>query len=314
MKQPGGKLGAVEEATRAMADVPAPPSAWQAFRAGLRRALRHWPLLLLFFAATLLVSGLVLLPIARALFDWAGHRLAAWDLAQGLPGWLIAESPDVLMAPGKAGEAGDAILLVLLGTPVWPFLLSLLPTLLSAGALPVYAGGEGPAGRRFARGLWRYGPTFLLLLFLEAALYELSLLLTIILSVLAAWATGSLWGILIVTPLLAAVVALVPWWFEYARTVAVVEGERRIFRALGRGFSFLRRNLGPAAALALLHFLLTLAPYLLYLPLDRAWPADWWVGTVALQQALVAMILGTRLARMAGQVALVQARLPKIAT
>lgn len=308
-------MNIVEATARTTHNVPGRVNAWQAFRAGLRRALRCWPLLLVFFAATLVVAALILLPVARALVDLAGRRLAAWDLAEGLPGWLIAESLGEITRPSAATErAISAGMLALLGLPVWILMLSVLPTLLSAGAIPVYSGGEGPAGRRFARGLWRYGPTFLLLLFLETALYELSLLLTVLLTALAVLITGSLWGTLLATPLLAAVVVFIPWWFEYARTLAVVEGQKRAFRALGHGFSFLRHNLGPAAALALLHFFLSLLPYLPYLLLTNVWPAGWWVGTVVLQQLLIAAILGARLARLAGQVALVQGRLPKSAT
>jgi len=315
-----------------------PPSAWSAFRAGVGRTLRSWPLVLLFYAALVLLSGLILLPIARALVDWIGHNLAAWEVAEGLPPWLIIEGlTNLVQDPNAASPAGDWPLLLLLSLPAWPFVLAIPSTVLSAGAIAVYAGnaplalpistgvdaapddrstgndrdGNGVPRtdwKRLGAGLLRYTPSFLLLLFLEVTLYELALLLTVLLAVLVVAVSQNVWSILLTTPILALVVVAIPWWFEYARTLAVVREQRNVLRALKEAWTFLLRNLGPAAALALYHFALLLLPYLLSFLLARIVPGTWWALQLVYQQAIVMILLATRLARMAGQIVLVQGR------
>jgi hypothetical protein len=286
--------------------------AWWAFRAGLARALRCWPVMLLFYGALVLVASLLLMPLARMLIGWIGHNLAASEIAQGLPGWLVAEWPGSLIQPGKVLQPlSDWFPLVLLTLPVWPFLLAVPSTLLSAGAIAAYTTATPRTDwRRLGRGLARYAPAFLLLLLVEVTLYELALLATILLTALVIIVTGSLWGLLAAAPLLAIGIVVIPWWFEYARTLAVVEERRNVFQALGRAFNFLTHHLGPAAALAIYHFLLTLLPYLPFFLLTWLLPASWWGGWVLLQQALILTLVAARLVRMAGQVALVQARAP----
>lgn len=300
----------------------APPAAhpWTAFRAGLARMVRAWPLVVLFYAAAALLAGLILLPAARALTGWIGYNLTAAEIAGGLPAWVIIEElMSLTPAAGGAAPAGDWPFFLLLSLPAWPLLLAVPATILSAGAIAVYAGaapraagavsegGERP-WKRMGSGLRRYACPFLLLLLLEVVLYELALLLTVLLTVVVVIVTGSLWSILAVTPILALVIALLPWWFEYARTIAVVAGQRNVWRALGRSWTWIWHNLGPAAALALYHLLLLLAPYLLSFGLNRVVPGAWWGARIVVQQAVVAAVLGVRLARMAGQVALVQSR------
>jgi hypothetical protein len=162
--------------------------------------------------------------------------------------------------------------------------------------------------RRLGAGLIRYTPPFLLLLFLEVTLYELSLLLTVLLTALVAALSQSVWSILLATPFLAFIVVVIPWWFEYARTLAVLEGHRNVLRALGRAFTFLLRNLGPAATLTVYDFLLMLVPYLLSFLLPNRVPGAWWIVRLVFQQGIVLLLLAARLARMAGQVAFAQAR------
>jgi len=270
--------------------------------------LRYWPLVLLFYAALLLLSGLLLLPLARALLGWLGHNLAAAEVAEGLPAWLVVEELMALVRdPVAAGPAGDWPFFLLLSLPAWPFFLALPSTILSAGAIAVYAGDTPRTDwRRLGRGIVRYAPLFILLLFMQVALYELALVLTVLLTVLVVVVSGSPWSILLVTPLLALFIVAIPWWFEYARVLAVVEDQRHAFRALGRAGAFLSRRLGPAAVLALYHLVLLLLPYLLSFLLTSLVPNRWWVLLIVVQQATVLLLLAARLARLAGQVALVQ--------
>lgn len=291
------------------------PGAWWAFRSGLACAFRHWPVWLLFYGTLALTAGLLLVPAARSLSSWVSHRLAAGEVATGLPGWLAAQVAGGIVEHSEAIEATRWIPLLLLSLPAWPFLLAVPATVLSAGALPVYAGSAGPGyWRRFGRGLARFSPSFLLLLFLEVSLYELALLATVLFAVLIAGLSGSLWSTLLAVPLLALVVAVVPWWFQYARTLAAAEDRRDVLQVLGRAFSFVWRNLGPAAALGVYQFLLALMPYVAYLLLSPLLSSSWWVGRAVLQQALILGLLATRLCRMAGQVAFLKSRLPGEAT
>jgi len=282
---------------------------WSAFRTGFARCLQQWPLWLLFCVVLVAVSGLLLWPLERTLAQAIGHRLAAGEIARGIPGWLAAETlrqvreqPDRFAAP--LATAG-------LTFPAWPFLMALPFGLLSAGALPLYAAaGRRTDWRLFGRGLGRWAGSFALLLLLEVVLFELSIFLLLALTavVLVATRGTALWVLILTAPILAAVIVLIPWWFEYARALAVVQQERHVFHLLGTAWGFLFRNLGPAAGLALFNFLLPILPTLLYLLLTLPLPSSWWVGRVFIQQLFVFGLIGTRLVRLASEVCLVQGR------
>jgi hypothetical protein len=298
-----GPVPALSGSDDAQAGVPRGGSGWWAFRAGLEETLRRWPIAVLFYVVLVLLAGLLLLPLVQGLVAWIGHRLAAGDLAEGLPGWLLIEmgfQPPAFLVPG--------LRLALFTLPAWPFLMALPFIVLSGGALSVYAGGPVKSlGKQFWQGVARYALPFALVLFLEVVALEIVLGLTLLVTVALAF-TGTIWAPLIPLPFVVAVLMVLLWWFEYARVEAVVEQERRAFRFLGRSALFLRHNLGPAAGLALLNFLLGLLPYLPYYLLLYLLPAEWWGVQVLLQQLLILALLGTRLARLGGQVRLVQSR------
>ncbi len=292
--------------------MPRNPGSWWAFRTGLSRSLQHWPLMLLFYAVLLLLAGLLLAPVARFLSQWIGYRTAAWELADGLDGWLAAEMLWSLQDRATLDVLDRVRPFLLPALPAWTFVLSTPFVLLSGGVLSLYS-------KQRQRGFWRqvahYAGSFLALLVVEIVLLEGSVFLLLYISLqailLPAGPTATLARVLLIVLLpcaLAAVVVLVPWWFEYARVMAVTRQDRHVLRSLGRAALFLRDNLGPAAALAVLHFFLTLLPYLPYYLLTRIVPGSWWVGYVVVQQVLILALVGTRLARMAGQVRLVQAR------
>ncbi len=302
MTQGAGSGGSAPRGS-ALVAVPAGGGGWWAFRAGLGEALRRWPIALLFYLVLVLFAGLLLLPLVQGLSDWIGQRLAAADLAEGLPGWLLVEigfRPPGFLLP--------ALRVALLALPAWPFVMALPFVVLGGGALAVYAGGSNRSlGKHFWRGVAHYALPFSLLLLLEVVALEIVLGLALVLTAALAL-TGTLWAPLIPLPLVVAVLMALLWWFEYARVQAVVGPDRHVLRVLGRSAAFLRRNLGPAASLALFNFLLGLLPYLPYYLLARLLSEPWWVGQALLQQLLVLALVGTRLARMAGQVRLVQAR------
>ena len=289
------------------AAVPRRRGAWWSFWTGLRQTLRCWPLCILFYIVLALFAGLLLLPLAKAMIDWIGYRLAAHEMAAGTASWLAVET---IWQP----RAGALLGLLLLSLPAWPFLLSLPFTILSGGALDLYA-ADLPRiqWKRFWRRTGSFALPFIGLLLLEVVFLELGLLLGVA-AILAVYVfTGSEIVALLPALLLAALLVLVPWWIEYARVVAVLRHDRNIPRALGRSAVFLRRNLNPAAGLALLSFVLYLVPYAPYYLLSWLLPGAWWPGHILLQQLLVFVAVGTRLARLAAQVRLVQARGGRVA-
>lgn len=296
-------------------------SAWWAFWTGLQQSLRHWPLLAPFYLVLAAISLLLLTPLGPGLTDRFGFRLAAWEVAEGIPSWLVGQVIRELPAQAEAMRAGIRPLVLFL--PASPLLLSLPFAILAGGALTVYA--EGSRGR-FWPGLARHAGAFALLQLLEVAMLEGATLIGLFLTglglaVLAApggpQATG--WGsivlllvglLLLALLLLTVLYLLVPWWFEYARALAVLQGQRRPGRLLGASARFLRHNLGPATGLALFSFLWLLVPYVAFIPLSALLPATWWPAHMALQQFLILAIVAARLARLASQMCLVQARSP----
>lgn len=307
-----------------MTDVPAstrPRGSWWAFWSGLCLALRHWPLVLLFYLALAVLAVLVVLPLQQVLVRHFGHSLAAWEVAEGMPAWLVGQI--AREAPAQSATIAETAGWLVLSLPAWPLVFSLPFAVLSGGALKAYATDS-------RKGFWpavaRYLGSFTLLLVLETAIMEVTVVLGLFLGGAAAGAlavfglrtaSGALSTVLLVLAgivltllvlVLVALLLLIPWWFEYARALAVVQGQRHVLRILGQSAAFLRRNLGPAAGLALFSFLLVFVPYVPYGMLTVLVPTAWWPMHMLLQQLLIVAIIGTRLARMAAQVRLVQAR------
>lgn len=281
---------------------------WSAFRAGFARVIQQWPLWILFYLVLAVLGGLLLSPLLRLVVRELGHRLAAVSASRGAPGWLLAEMARPVLERPERVLAGLRVAVRTL--PAWPFVLALPFILLSAGALPLYAAGRRRDWSLFRHGVRHWAGPFTFLLLLEVLLLELSVLLVLALTWLALRTTygRALWVLVLAAPVLAALAVLIPWWFEYARALAVVQRKRHARRLLGEACSFLLRNLGPAAGLALFNFLLPILPGLLYLLLVLLLPGSWWMGRVIVQQLLVFALVGTRLVRLASEVCLVQGR------
>jgi hypothetical protein len=282
------------------------------------------------------MAGLLLLPLEGALLDWLGRRTAAWDLADGLDLWMVLETALQIADQGGLLEmAGPWSIIILISLPAWPFVLSLPFALLSGGVLQVLSlstatpgsvsqsSGEtvrdanGPRGpspthwHRFWQGSRRYARPFTLLSLLETLLVEASLvfLAAILgLSLAVGGMVGMLAGAIVAIVFGVALVLAIPWWFGYARVIAVVEEERRVLRLLSRSASFLWKNLGPAAILDLLNvplaWLLLLLHQLLALPI----PQSWWIALFLLQQTHIFGRVGARVVRMSSELRLVQGR------
>ncbi|MBN1485833.1 MAG: hypothetical protein JXA37_14055 [Chloroflexia bacterium] len=290
-----------------------PVGPWIAFKQGFVRALRRWQIWPLFYLANVLLSGLLLWPLARLLLDWLGHSLSAAELADGLDSWLLADLLYQLGTPAGSREFGLAPWLLTL--PLWPLLLSLPFVVLGGGALETYGRPLAEQGlwRLFWSGVRRYAWPFALLLLLEVLLSELSMGLGLLLVALVGSLLGQAgWTIAgaVVLALWVGLSLLLRWWIGYARIMGVLQQERRPGPMLRSSAAFLRRNLGPAAGLSLLHFPLAFLLSLLYGLLNLPRPPCWWVLQVLLQQLFVLGRLGLHLARLSTEVRLVQGRWP----
>ncbi len=326
-----------------------PVGAWKAFWIGLRQAPRHWPYLLLFYAALVFVSGLLLVPLLGVVATWIGRRMAVAELASG-------PSPVLMLAAGREAWGPVAPFLGKLFSRYqdWPTILSApfgllslalsLPfNLLSAGVIALFAesadrrieGGTveqlsaeaverlreepdrqagakiSPRGRRrkiFWRAVSRWTPLFLLLLAIEVGLMVGLVWLTFWTTLEAVRATGNPLVLLPPLPVLAAILILVPWWFEYARVVAVLSEKKNVLWIVGRSAAVLWRRMGAAALLAIFSFLLPLVFYLVYLLVSLLLPA--WFPPFFPQQLFILALVGTRLARIGAQVELLRASFP----
>ncbi len=287
------------------------PRPWAAFGSGLLQAIRQWPLWLPFYGLLLLLAGLLLWPLEKGLVDLLGHRLAAWEVADGVDVWWLTEA---LLGPGQESAGSLAAQVFFLLLPAWPFFLSLPFTLLSGGLLNALAGSDRTDWRRFGEGVRRYAGPFTLLLLLEVAALEVGLFLLIILAVVLLQVVGLPGGILVAGLVLVCLgvglFLLLPWWFGYARVFAVLEKRRHVLQVLGRSGAFLWRNLGPAAGLELGLFFLLLLWSLLYALLKAPLPGTWWPALILLQQVAVLGRIGIRVVRFAGEVYLVREAAP----
>jgi hypothetical protein len=299
-------------------------SAWDAFCSGLSRATRYRWVWFTLFAANL-ASGLLLAALpALGLVSWLGHRPAIRQAADGVDAWLIIEtltSPLGETALGESLLSGSAralrqgALLGLLTLAALPALAWLSATLLTGGALVTYAEAPRPfSWRRFLWGCWRWLGPFSLLSLVQAGV-SIVLFLPLVAVAVAAVAAAGGWLAWLVVPLLGLVAALWLALVEYTRAIAVLEETRNVIHTLAAAARFVFGHF-PAAAglygpmlllLILLHALYRwgLAPHL---------PLAWWPLVLIVQQTFILARLWARLARIAGGLALYQARAEMQAT
>jgi len=285
-------------------------SLWKALRDGITTATRIPAPLVLWFVAYLAAALVLTLPVVTALNSWVGHHLAARDLARDFDGLLLIEpvlnSSAMLqggqITPGAQAE-GQAASTTLLAMGATVLVAGPLGTLFNAvlggGVLLTYAEGHF-AWRRFLWGVWHWLLAFLVL----AVLWCVCAVFVVALGagLLAVPASALQIPALVLTALVyvASVMTL-----EYARAIAIVEGTRNIFRALGRAAAFMVRQPVQAVGLYLLMTAPGLALILLYSGLIApSIPFEWGLAAVAAQQLFIVARLWMRLAHWASQVAL----------
>jgi hypothetical protein len=162
--------------------------------------------------------------------------------------------------------------------------------------------------RRFLWGCWYWLGTFLLLGAVQAVASVVVFTLMVVAAIGAIAAVGR-WLTWVVVPLLILVAALWLALTECTRIVAVVEGTRNAVRAFSGAMRFVLHHIPSVTGLYGPALLLLGLVHALYLwGIMPNLPLEWWALLLVVQQATIAARLGTRLARLAGGVALVQAQ------
>jgi apolipoprotein N-acyltransferase len=214
---------------------------------------------------------------------------------------------------------GEAVLLGLLAGLALPVLAWVPASFLSGGLLLTYVEALRPGmhnqqprpfhWRRFAWGCWHWWGTFLLWGAIQALAFLGVMVPAIVLGAGAVAAAGR-WLAWIVAPLLGLLAILGLMLVEWTRILAVVDGTRNLFRAFGQAGRFVFRHPLAVSGLYGLSLLLVGAVHAVYrLGLMPLLPLDWWLLVLLVQQTFILARLGTRLARLAGGVALsVQSR------
>lgn len=137
-------------------------TAGEAIRAGLGAAWRNKWLVMLFYAANLLLAAAVAAPMHQVIREHAGAGKVSEDLARGFSVAWLAEFRIVHTSFLETFASGIVYASVL-------FLL--LNTVLSAGAFEVFFRGAGAGMHAFGRGTGRYFFRFLRLALIASLLY-----------------------------------------------------------------------------------------------------------------------------------------------
>ncbi len=285
-------------------------SLWKAFRDGIVLATRLPALLVVMFLASSIGALVLTLPVYATMQTWVGHRMIAHDLARDFNGWLLLEPqlryfgapPPGAVDPVDMQAATLSFVMILTALAAW--LTSSWPNILLGGGVLLTCVEGRFAWRRFLWGAWHWLSAFLAL----TLLFVICSTLVVTLGVAGLIALG----VVRVNALTLAALGLVgsayvvlTAWFEYARVIAVAEGTRNFFRALGRAAAFIVRQPLRSLGLYLLMAALGLALILLYAQgVAPVIPFEWGAAAIAIQQLFVAARLWARLARWASQMSL----------
>jgi len=287
----------------------------QAIKDGATSATRIPAPLVISFVVYLIVALVLTVPVTAAMNAWVGHRLTARDLARDFDGMLLLEPMVSASAAWQAdtppsaevmaaSRAAATTLLAMLATALVAMLVAPLPnSVLGGGVLLTYVEGRF-VWRRFLWGAWHW----LLSFFLLAIFFGVCATIVVALGAIALAIIEALQVRLLMIPALAVtglVYAVVAMTFEYARVIAVAEGTRNFFRALGRAAVLIARQ--PMRTFGV--YALTSAVGLALIPLYAnviapIIPFEWvWVAVLA-QQLYIFARLWAQLARWASEATL----------
>ena len=287
----------------------------KAVRNGITTSTRIPAPLVVSFIASLIVALALTIPVTMAMNAWVGHRLIARDLARDFDGLALLEpivsastvlqsdatpSPEAMVS----SRAAATTLLTMLTTALVAMLVAPLPNIaLGGGVLLTYVEGRF-AWRRFLWGAWHWLLSFFMLaiFFGVCAILIVTLGAIVLAAVKAAQAPALTTLALVLIGLAYAVLAMT---FEYARIIAVVEGTRNFFQALGRAAVLVVRQPVRTLGLYVLMSAIGLALIPLYAKLAAPIiPFEWVLVAIAAQQLFILARLWTRLARWASEAAL----------
>jgi hypothetical protein len=290
-------------------------SVWKSFRDGIIAATRIPAPLVVMFGVSLVIALALTVPATAAMNTWIGRRLTARDLARDFNGLTLLEplisASAVLQsdtAPSTDAMASSrtaaTVLITLMITALAAALIAPLPGIaLGGGVLLTYVEGRF-AWRRFLWGAWHW----LLAFFMLAIFFGLCVTLVVTLGLMALAVVQAIQSPALTTltlVLVAVVYAVLAMTFEYARVIAVAEGTRNFFQALGRAAVLVARR--PAQTFGLYALMSAFGLALIPLYADVAAPIipfEWAVAAIAAQQFFILSRLWTRLARWASEAAL----------
>lgn len=289
------------------AEVHAPTRALDLLSGGLRRALRYWPVLLVWYVASLLVALTGAIFPALALFDVADSAIIT-QLADGVDAWMLVDVVGLagsMQSPAATATSLPGALSTGLGALVWGFLL--LPLLgapvtafLYGGALLTYR--EAPVQFDWGRFWWgcrRWFWGMLGLAFFQFVLFVVPFM------PLAAWALylGSLVGPWLAVILLALLFALWTVIFELARAQMVAKNTQNPFAGLGGAFGRIFKQPGLVFGVYLPALLLLAVVHAVFrLGLMPVVPLGVLVLALIVQQMFILLRLYLRAARLAAVV------------
>lgn len=267
------------------------------------------------FVVYLVIALTLTVPATAAMNAWVGHRLTARDLARDFDGLSLLEpmmsagavlQSDAAPSPEAmaSSRAAATTFIAMLGTALVAMLVAPLPNIvLGGGVLVTYVEGRF-AWRRFVWGAWHW----LLSFFMLAIFFGLCATLVVTLGALAlvvveaAQVRSLTIPVLVVIGLAYAVAAMV---FEYARVIAVAEGTRNFFQALGRAVVLIVRQPMRTFGLYALMSAIGLALIPLYARIIApVIPFEWALVAIAAQQLFILVRLWVRLAQWASEVVL----------
>lgn len=286
------------------AEVHAPSGALDLLTGGLRRALRYWPVLLIWYIASLLVALTGAIFPAMALWEAADSALIT-QIADGVDAWMLVDFVGMAASLQGADPASVALPDSLgygIGALVWGFLL--LPMLgapvtafLYGGALLTYH--EAPVQfdwRRFWWGCrhWFWG-------MMGLAVVQFVLFLGLFLPLAAgSWYLSSMVGMWLAVILLALLLALWTVIFELARAQMIVQNTRNLFVGLGRAFGLIFKRPGLVFGVYVPSLLLLAVAHGVFrLGILPVVPFSVLIVALAAQQAFIILRLYLRAARLA---------------
>lgn len=239
--------------------------------AGLRATWRAPWMVVVFFAANLVLAAAVAAPMHLAISDHVGRSFMGEDLARGFRAAWLTE----FQIAYEQFLQGFSVAIVYGG-----LLFLALNTVLAGGAFEVFAAGEGARMQAFGCGVGKYFARFARLALIGSVLYFLAFLIwqdqaAKLLDRLFRGSVTEFWHFYLNwarAALLFLSVILINVTLEYARADIVTRDRGSALAALGQASGFVLRHLPQVLAIYFGIGMLTLLAILLYSVFARFFP------------------------------------------